>query len=191
MRYLPFIDRSIVRHGYVKPEYAPDLAIMMEELEGQHPHQIARAFRQTGTPLSKEAKKLLGLRANADMTVEATNALTQKGLSSPLKGLEVTLLDASFDYFRRRAAAEVNRPEFEGYASLFVDSWNKDCPGCLRMKGQEIGLDDLDRIPPSDCANEACNMTVRLHMDFTRQALDRDQADAKARKSFVSRILGR
>lgn len=75
MKYLPSIERSIARHGYIKLEYAPDLAIMMEELEGHHPHQIARAFRQTGTPLSKEAKKLLGIRANADMTEQAMHAL--------------------------------------------------------------------------------------------------------------------
>lgn len=190
MKYQPFIERSIARHGYVKPEYAPDLAIMMEELEGKHPHQIARAFRQIGTQLPTETKKLLGIRCNADMTEQAMNALTQRGLSEPLKGLEITLLDASFDYFRHRAAKDVNRPEFEGYASLYVDSWNKDCPGCLRMKGQKVGLDQLDQMPPSDCANEACNMTVRLHIDFTRRAVDRDRAGGKLRKSFGSRIGG-
>lgn len=173
MKYLPFIERSILRHGYVKIEFAPDLAVLMEEMEGQHPHQIARAFRQIGQQLSKETKKLLGLRSNADMTEQAMSALTQRGQSEPLKGIEITLLDASFDYFRRRAAKDAGRPEFGTYAKLVLDGPNKNCPGCSRLHGTTITDAEFDSIPPSDCACDACGMIVRLEVDFTQQALDK------------------
>jgi hypothetical protein len=173
---MPFIARSISRHGYVKSEYAPDLAIMMEELEGQHPHQIARAFRQVGTQLPKETKKLLGIRSNADMTEQAMNALTQRGLSEPLKSLEVTLLDASFDYFRHRAAKDVNRPEFEGFASLVLERHIKNCSACDRLHGTTVNLADLEAIPPSDCIQETCGVMVRLEVDFIGKGLAKYKA---------------
>lgn len=69
MRYLPYVESAIARLGYLKPEYAPDLAVLLDKHEGQHPRQVARLFRQLGSPLSADQKRALNIRTNADMTV--------------------------------------------------------------------------------------------------------------------------
>lgn len=195
MKFLPHVERSIQRHGYIKPEYATDLAIMMEELEGSHPHKIARAFRQRGTPLPKETKKLLGIRSNADMTAEAMDALTQKGLSEPMKGFEITLLDASFDYFRHGAAKSLAGTEVEKYATYHINRAWPDCAGCLRLDGTEIDPNNLGTLPPPDCARDTCAIGITPRVDFIQQALDLDKRrpshTMKKKKGWLNRLFDR
>lgn len=193
-KYLPHVKRSILRLGYIKPQYARDLASLMSELEGQHPQQIARRFRQTGNPLSREVKKSLGIRANADMTADAVAALTEKGLTSPIKGIEATLLDASFAYFRHRSLQSFIGTELDGEATFHIRRAWTDCPGCQRLHDQEILPDQLDTLPPPDCANEACALGIRPHVDYGRLALEkyrRGQEAENTKKSWLARLLGR
>lgn len=187
MRYLPFIERSIARLGYVKAEYATDLAILMEENEGSHPHQIARLFRQHGEPLDASSKRSLGIRANADMTAEALDALTQRGLSEPIKALELTLLDAAFSYFRQRS---VDQAIAAGYDRFQVDGpFQAECPGCKRLNGSMADSSVLRKLPPPDCAREACAISLMLRIDFVEQLI-REEAAEKL-KSLLARILRR
>lgn len=193
MKYLPFVERSNARLGYVKPEYAPKLAILMEEHEGQHPHQIARVFRQTGTPLSKETKKQLGIRANAAMTGEALDALSQRGLSEPLKGLEVTLLDASFAYFRHRSVASITGSGIEEYATFRISRAWPDCAGCDRLDGAAIGPHELNTLPPDDCGREACALGVSPNVNYTKIGIDkytrRISETPPKKRSWLSRLF--
>ena len=126
-KYLPHVERSVRRLGYLKADSILELASLMDEYDGHHPHQIARKFRQTGSPLSRDEKKAIGLRANADMTTEALASLTEKGLSSPIKGIEATLLDASFAFFRLRSTQGLLGTELEPYTKFHIRSAWPDC----------------------------------------------------------------
>lgn len=193
-KYLRHVDRSVRRLGYLKPEVAPQLAALMDEYEGHHPHQIARKFRQTGEPLSREAKKAIGLRTNADMTTEAVASLTDKGVTSPIKGIEVSLLDASFAYFRQRSMQSFTGTESNSEATFHIRRAWPDCPGCLRLHDQEIQPDQLNTLPPSDCANEACALGIRPHIDFIgriEHKNDKAKPEEAFKKSWLRRIFGR
>lgn len=189
MRYLSHIEKSISRLGYVKPEYAPTLAIIMEEHEGQHPHQIARLFRQHGQPLPAEIKRQLGIRTNTDMTAEAVDALTQRGLSEPIKGLEYTLLDASFGYFRERSVTQARDAGYDRFkiSGMFAG----ECVGCARMNGQIATGDILADLPPHDCERQACGLGLTLNIDFIQELVDREAAKHIKKRSFFARLFGR
>ncbi len=193
MRYLPHIEVAIRRLGYIKPEYAAALAVLMEDHEGLHPHQIARLFRQTGSQLPAETKRALGVRSNADMSAEAADALTQRGLASPLKGLDATLLDASFSYFRTRSVEDAARA---GRDSFKVDGmFSADCAGCRRLDGSKVTSVFLEQVPPSDCGREACGIGMRLHIDFVGELVEQEVAAARRSEAkpltFLERLLGR
>lgn len=186
MRYLDHVEASIDRLGYLKPEYAPALAILMEENQGEHPRQMARRFRQTGTPLPVEGKRALGMRANAEMSVECAAALTERGLSSPIAGIELTVLDASFRYFRARSIAAARQA---GYDSFRVDGiFAAECQGCARLHGQKVTGDFAAEIPPVDCDREACAIGLHLHIDFVEQHRAKLEA---AKPSLLRRLFGK
>lgn len=193
-KFLEHVDRSGRRLGYLKPDCFPRIAALMEEYEGTHPHQIARKFRQTGQPLSREAKKSIGLRANADMTLEAMTALTEKGLSTPIKGLECTVLDANFAYFRDRQMQAFIGTDLEDDVTFHIRSAWYDCPGCVRLNNQEIEPGELHTLPPVDCANEACALTIRPHVDYGRKAVAayRERIECEtSKKSWLQRLFQR
>jgi hypothetical protein len=185
-RYLPHVERSIERLGFVKPDYAKPLALLLEQYEGTHPHQVARKFRQTGRPLSPEAKREHGIRCQ--VTTEALDALTQRGLADPMRALEHTLLDASFSYFRSRAVADGNSA---GYDSFKINGmFSEECGGCKRLDSQTVNGSALDALPPPDCAREACAIGLTLHIDFLAD-LDRAAEPSKGeRKGLLSRLFG-
>lgn len=194
-KYLKHVDRSVRRLGYLKPECVPRLAGLMDEHEGQHPHQIARKFRQIGAPLSRDEKKTIGLRTNADMTAEALAALTAKGRQSPVRGLEATLLDASFAYFRHRSIGSLDGTELATYAKYVLSAAWKDCAGCVRLEGSEVDVNDLDDLPPYDCERETCALSIRADVDFIQKFVDGEK-DEQMRKtapkqSWFSRLLRR
>jgi len=168
MRYLLHVEKAIARLGYVKPEYAHSLAILLEEFEGAHPQQVARHFRQHGTPLSAEEKRVLGFRANADLTAEAADALTLRGPLKPQKGLDVTLLDATFSYYRQRG---VTAALAAGYDRFKIDG-PFDCDGCRRLNKTIVTSEYLAELPPPDCTRDACGIGMRLSIDYVGELLD-------------------
>jgi len=186
MRYLPFIEASITRLGRVKLECASDLALLMEKHEGLHPHQIARLFRQTGDQLSKEEKRAIRIRSNADMTSQAAAALTDKGLQSPIKALEVTLLDAALAYFRHRKIQSILNSPIAKYAKFYIDTISTDCHLCLPYKGQEVGTDHIKNILRQDCPRDVCVIELMPRIDFIQQAIDR--RDAREFDSLQSKV---
>lgn len=103
------------------------------------------------------------------------NALTQRGLSEPLKGFEITLLDASFDYFRHRSVSAMVGTEVENYTTYKISRAWRDCAGCLRLDESEITPADLDALPPPDCQRDTCALSVQPHVDFIKIALDKDR----------------
>lgn len=195
-KYLAHVQRSAERLGYIKPEYAERLASLMNEYEGFHPREIARKFRQSGTPLSRDDKKVIGIRANADMTSEALAALTEKGLTAPLKGIEATLLDATFAHFREHSVRSVAGTEIEPVTTFHIRRAWPDCPGCARLDGQEILPTQLDMLPPPDCANEACALGIKVHVDyltrFAEQHRRRQEIEEalEPKRSWLARLFG-
>ncbi|WP_108462587.1 hypothetical protein [Devosia naphthalenivorans] len=190
MRYLPHIEKAISRLGYIKPEYAPALAILMEENEGHHPHKIGRLFRQIGIQLSAQSKRDLGIRANADMTVEAIDALTEKGRTAPLKGLEATLLDAQFSYFRERS---VRSGLTSGRDRFKIDGmFTLECDGCRRLDGEIATSAFLSKLPPPDCQKEACAIGIQLNIDFIQELVHKERVrEAAQKKGLLARIFKR
>ncbi len=144
------------------------LAILLEEYEGAHPQQVARHFRQHGTPLSSEEKRALGFRANADLTAEAADALTLRGPLKPQKGLDATLLDATFSYYRQRG---VTAALAAGYDRFKIDG-PFDCDGCRRLNKTIVTSEYLAELPPPDCSQEACGIGMHLSIDYIGELLD-------------------
>jgi hypothetical protein len=169
-RFLKHVQASIQRLGFIKPEYAGVISRMMDVYEGEHPRQIARRFRQIGDQLPREDKRAMGIRVNADMTVQAANALTQRGLSEPLKGLENTILDASIALFRERTAQQ--NPPAHTHCWLEVSPIFSDCSGCNRMKGARVTAEVMASIPPTDCEREACSLGYQWRADYLAAAVE-------------------
>lgn len=165
MNYLPHIELSIKRLGYIKPEYAPILAKLMAAHAGEHPHTTARAFRKRGTQLDAQTKRDLGVNPRAQFSAEAMDALTQRGLSDPIHGIEVTLLDASFSAFR---SLSVRKGLDAGHDRFRLDgqSFLTECAGCRRLNRQIVTSLALTEIPPTDCEREACSIGMLLRIDF-------------------------
>jgi hypothetical protein len=169
-RYRKHVAAAIERLGYIKPEYADALSELIAQNEDAHPHQIARLFRKSGTQLQKDTKRALGIRANAEMSREAAGALTQRGLSSPLKGLDATLLAAVFSCLREQTA---QRHPATGHCRLEAGPTFLDCAGCQRLNGQPVSQELKDGTPPPDCEKEACSLTFQWRIDFLAAAVEK------------------
>jgi hypothetical protein len=58
------VEEAVHALGYIKSEYVPDLAIVLEANFGTHPKAISVTYRKIGDQLSPQEKRSLGLRSN-------------------------------------------------------------------------------------------------------------------------------
>jgi hypothetical protein len=56
---------SVLRLGLVKPDAEGSIFRMLDVEMAEHPRSITTRFRQDGEQLSRDQKKIFGLRANA------------------------------------------------------------------------------------------------------------------------------
>ena len=175
LRY--WVDEAIRSLGYVKADAAPKLC----ELIASDPHasdkSISTAYRKSGTQLSAEGKKALGLRANAFMTEEALADLTEKGRECALIAHEATM--------RRAAFALKHAENMAKEKSLGVTKWEAvapatdQCPGCKRLDGQVMCADDISPTGPHDCSRDACAIIYTPIIDENFMSQDRKEPSPK------------
>lgn len=149
-----WVNEAIQTLGYLKPETAEKIVQMAKKNSEQHPRAIATAYRKAGEQLTADEKKRLGLRANAFMSKAAMADLTAKGLAAPLAAHETTILCATLAHSR---VANLTNEKALGITSWeCVAAFEKECPGCARMKGQVFSAGEVLPTGPQDCFREAC-----------------------------------
>ncbi len=161
--YRSHVIAAARRLGVLHRQAEDAVAALLLANEGMHPHAIARLYRQSGTQLDAATKKAAGILSNADMTIEAWQALTDTGRSAPLRALNSVFLSASFGRLRER---NVQQARSAGYDSFKVDAVAPECAGCRRLHGMKVSGDYLDQLPPADCARDGCMAMLVLYIDF-------------------------
>ena len=170
--YADNVTEAIEVLGYVYDRFVDPLAALLPKcMAGEHPHAVARALRRDGTQIPPEAKRTLGLRANAFMSEEALAMMTDKGRQNPLCAIESTLLRATFRAIRfaniqrvRDLPQELGQPVAARLRGVFPD-----CEGCKHL---DLRISDPDKIdaafPIPGCNRDACAVTVEIEVDFLR-----------------------
>ncbi len=149
---------AIAALGLLLPEAAPKIAALMDFHDGRSLVQIATAYRKAGAQIPDAAKKSIGIRKNAFMSIEALTDLDERGLIRPLAAHELTLLRAMFSYIRYK--------KFKYYSSykntiIRYDCLNiTSCAGCRRIAETEIDPSSFSELPPTDCETETCNTGI-------------------------------
>lgn len=161
--YLQHVLTAIMRRGYIRVAAADQIAGLLLDNPGLHPHAIARQFRKSGRLLDRTELKAAGLRGNAIMSHEAMAALTGKGEASPIVALDGVFLDASFNFLRQRG---VEAARAAGYDTFKIDAVAPGCPGCRRLHGESVSGAYLPKLPPEDCARGGCMAMLVLHVDY-------------------------
>jgi hypothetical protein len=151
LRY--WVDEAIQSLGYVKPEAAQKLCDLMAADPHASHKSVSTAYRKSGTQLSTEEKKALGIRANAFMTKEAFADLTAKGCQIALGAHEITMRRAAFAHGRVLKIADAREAGVKEWKAMGLP---EGCPGCKRLVDTKLGADDISPTGPHDCAREAC-----------------------------------
>lgn len=164
LRY--WVDEAIQSLGYVKPEAAPKLCDLITHDPTLSYRSVSTAYRKSGTQLSTDEKKALGIRANAFMTKEALAELTDKGRANALGSHEITMRRAAFAHGHVREIAEAQRA---GVSSWKVMAAPGECPGCQRLNDSNLSAGEILPTGPHDCAREACAL---VYLPKLRSALE-------------------
>lgn len=165
MVFLPYIQEAITALGYLNPECATDLALLLEKNPGTHPRALSAKFRKIGTQISSTEKKALGVRSNAFYSREALATLTPKGRKRPLEAHEVTMLRAFFGFCREREIASALANKMDGIRASGAFA---DCSGCRSVRGKVYSFEDAKRLPPPECNHEACSLMLSGYFDFLK-----------------------
>lgn len=161
------LSSAIQALGVVKPEAEGVLLPLLEECLVYGPRAVGTKLRKQGEQLARAEKKALGLRANAFLTREVLELLTELGRKDPIRAIECTLGRASFDFYRHRSVSGGRKAGFDAFRVMGA---HNECRGCSRYGNGEhhlhTGDEVLSGIPPSDCDREMCALAVNVHIDF-------------------------
>lgn len=163
-----WVDEAIGTLGYIKPEAAEKLVLLIDKNKDTHPKAIATSHRKEGPQITKDEKKKMGIRANAFFSEKAQQELTKKGLENPLIAHEQTILRASLAASR---AQRISKEQAQGIEQWkFSGAGPEDCAGCRRLEDKVISIDDAVPTGPHDCGRDACAVYYMAHMDYLQHA---------------------
>jgi hypothetical protein len=158
---LPLVERAVRRTGLIKSEYIPAIAAMMAGSPDARSEGVALVNRKSGTQLSAEEKKALGLRRNAFFSREVEAMLTDAGRANPLGALPVTMHHVTNAQAARRDIANAHAAGITKYR--WRSSRDPDtCKFCRGRNGKlfvfPASLDDIDGFPGScvGCTDDLC-----------------------------------
>ena len=176
-----WVNEAIQSLGYIKPEAASKLVKLIQDNESQHPKQISTSYRKEGEQLSGDEKKRLGIRANAMMSKQALDDLTEKGRAVPLAAHEQTILRASLAWSRSQNLESLGKAGVRMCEAIapFADQ----CPGCKHLDGKILPIGDIDPLGPQDCFREACAIAFAAKLDDGFLAKERPAPPTAPRKS--------
>ncbi|WP_323810207.1 hypothetical protein [Sphingobium baderi] len=163
--------KEAVEHlGLIKSGAIATIVGMMHGL-AEHPRAIATAYRKDGAQLSRDEKKAAHIRANAFMSRQAYEDLTDKGKANPLNGHELTLLRAGFTenrYRRIRLHDETPDNIKDYFVGFEYQTHSSDCPFCKRVDGTIVQNAEVAILPSPDCVCETANYFVSAKMDWLK-----------------------
>ncbi len=158
------VDEALLSLGYLKPSSGKTIIRLLPSCVTEHPKAVATAFRKSGNQLSAEEIRNLGIRANAYMSLQARDELSEKGLRHPLIAHQITLIRAHFTLSRHRALAQFARAGIE-----FVEmsgSFPTECKVCAETQGKKVTTSQASPFPPLGCEKEGCAMMFEGRFDF-------------------------
>lgn len=163
MRFkLVAVDEAIGHLGLLRPEAAPAIAAMIDDLGSLSPRGIVTTYRKRGEQLSAEEKRALGVRSNAFLSREAYADLTAAGRDDPLSAHETTLLRAIFSVFR---AKTVNNAIEAGFDRFEYNGVDPSCPFCGRS-GVMVLAAEASILPDPACECPTANYSLNLNIDW-------------------------
>ena len=164
--------------GYLLPSALPSVLALLQDAMFEHPKKACARYRGIGEQLSRDEKRVAGVRANALLSRQAFGELTARGKTVPLRAHELTLLRAEFTLCRKSAITRAEHPEFGPHTKFSHVQLSGGCRGCARLKGfGRVPAEHVQVMPPIDCETETCNLMVDVHMDWL----------ARGRNSLTSR----
>lgn len=153
--------------GYLSRSALPSLLSLLQDAPVEHPRRVCIRYRSIGEQLSREEKRVVGVRANAFLSRQAFDELTDLGKAKPLQAHELTLLRAEFTRIRKRKIALAEHPELGPFASFSHHRLTSKCHGCDRLRGfGRMEARWVQIMPPVDCEIDACNLGVYSHVDW-------------------------
>lgn len=169
------VDEAIDHLGLVKPSARPAIIAMVRDERGQHPRALCTAYRKKGEQLSKPELKAIGLRANAFMSRNAYNELTEAGLAAPLDAHLNTVLRAFFSFARWRSlwqsALSVKDIDISvDRLSFHYDMLPPVCPTCTALHGTKVMPIDAHILPPPDCECETANYGINMKINWLAES---------------------
>lgn len=182
------LTESILTLGYVKPQSHNKILAFIVESEVNGVSDAALAYRKSGTQLEREEKKRIGLRANTLMSREAFGDLTEKGLASALFAHEITIRRAVFAASKK---SEILQMKKDGYKKVELIFGSSECPGCARLDGKHVSIDDISVTGPHDCIRGACSFSMSPDLDSIVERPRKQPAKSRSPSSVgaISKIM--
>lgn len=160
---------AVMQLGLIKPEAIPAFVSLMRGGMVEHPRSVTTAYRKEGEQLSRDEKKVAGIRANAFMSRQAFDELSDAGKAIPLTAHETTLLRAVFTENRfRRIAEPIPDSVAENFVGFKYDTLTNDCPFCRRVNGTIVQAAEVAVLPSSECVCPTANYTVGMSFDWLK-----------------------
>lgn len=157
------VREAISTLGYLKPDAEADIAKILPLCFRYGPRAVATKYRKHGEQISDDEKRALGLRRNAFYSRRVFSLLTEKGRSSPIEGIVLTLSRAGHILHRQNA---IDGAQKVADAKIMMVGFDMECEGCQRSNKQIIETRDASPLPPNDCRRENCGLMFNVHIDF-------------------------
>lgn len=161
---LDFALEATQRLGLLNDSAASTIAGMITAAETEHPRAITTRYRKSGAQVNEEVKKLLGVRANAFMSVAAYSELTELGKSRAVEAHEITLLRAVFHRIKVRTLSQCVKAGFDKIR--FSASHRDECAFCGENDNVILYVTELSELPITKCSREACSALISPYRDF-------------------------
>lgn len=159
-------EEAIQSLGYLKPS-AVDTVIRLATASPElHPRAVTTAFRRQGDQLSPAEKKVLGIRANAFLSRQALDEMTDKGRAAPLDSHLLTVLRAGFTIGRAATLARIASPTPNGsyFVAEYAGFLGHRCTACSRLDGARVDPKTVSIFPPEGCEVEGCAINFRIRL---------------------------
>lgn len=162
---------AIDRLGLLTADAAEVIIALLADARGLHPRRLCAEYRRRGLQIDAAQKKVLGMRKNGALSLEALAHLTPAGRRQPVTAHETVLLRAGFSVARQTSVrsflALVDQRALSPSALVFTyDFAARDCPGCKTLDGAPVEPRKAAIFPPPDCACPAPGYAIQAHVDW-------------------------
>jgi hypothetical protein len=155
---LPFVKRAINDLGYMKEDRAAWLANFIFDNFNQGSQTFN--WRRSQPQISDADKLNYGYNRSAHVPVILIDALTAKGLVSPLEHFTKTItrtLNLHYNRYRYEALCDLVRQTWVPFDKIrFLADEKASCPAALKLDGVRFPLDAIPELPLPGCLETPC-----------------------------------